>query len=35
VRQETLHALHLLLDELHIVPDAAKQQRLVADDYQQ
>ncbi|KAF2911526.1 hypothetical protein DAI22_11g186660 [Oryza sativa Japonica Group] len=35
VPQEAVHALHLLLDELHIVPDAAKQHSLVADDHQQ
>uniref|UniRef100_J3N9F4 Uncharacterized protein n=1 Tax=Oryza brachyantha TaxID=4533 RepID=J3N9F4_ORYBR len=35
VRQEAVHALHLLLDELYVVSDAAKQPPLVADDHQQ
>lgn len=32
VEQEAVHALHLLLDELHVAPDAAQQRHLVADD---
>ena len=35
VSQEALHALHLLPDELHVAPDTAQQQRLVADEAQQ
>ncbi|BAH95362.1 Os11g0597601 [Oryza sativa Japonica Group] len=35
VRQKAVHALHLLLDELHVVPDATEKSRLVADDRQQ
>uniref|UniRef100_A0A0E0F7G4 Uncharacterized protein n=1 Tax=Oryza meridionalis TaxID=40149 RepID=A0A0E0F7G4_9ORYZ len=35
VRQEAVHALHLLLDELHVVPDTTEKSRLVADDHQQ
>lgn len=35
VVQEALHALHFLLDELHVDPDAAQEQRLVTKEAQQ
>jgi hypothetical protein len=35
VHQEAVHALHLLLDELDVVPDAPQQHPLVADHAQQ
>uniref|UniRef100_A0A804UGW6 Uncharacterized protein n=1 Tax=Zea mays TaxID=4577 RepID=A0A804UGW6_MAIZE len=35
VHQEAVHALHLLLDELHVATDAAQQPRLVPDHAQQ